>query len=86
LKVDADKLTKEQAREYLAALGAVSLIEENDKAMLLAEKIKKHAERITGCGNTHHYPPGLLDVLEDAVELLAKVGTLAGANDPAPLG
>lgn len=83
---DYKHVTKEQAREILAMRGALDLLRESDQAMELAKIIKGHAERITGCGSATAYPPSLLDVMHDAITLLAGVKTLECSGDPPPLG
>lgn len=64
---------EEQVRNILAMRGAALLLDEHDQALELANRVRQHAERITGAGSASTIPPTLLEELKSAASILAGV-------------
>jgi hypothetical protein len=65
--------TKDEARNILAMKGAALMLDEYDAALKVANRVRSHAERITGSGSSGGTPPSLMEELCAAERLLANV-------------
>lgn len=68
---------EQEVRNILAMRGAADLMAEHDAAMELANRVRQHAERITGAGSASTVPPTLLEELKSAASILAGVPSYA---------